>query len=107
MFICRSSAKNFWPALARAGLALDLDLAHQPDAVGVDPLERELLGVPAGHDLRRAASRAASSSSKRARAGRMSRNTHDGSVYLSLRGLDTARCRRHAAISRARSGPTM
>ena len=32
--------------------AVDLDFAHQPDAVGVDPLERELLGVPAGNQLR-------------------------------------------------------
>ena len=37
-----------------AGLALDLDFAHQPDAVGVEALERELLGVPARDDLRRA-----------------------------------------------------
>ena len=35
-----------------AGLAFDLDLAHQPHVVGVDPLERELLGVPAGQGLR-------------------------------------------------------
>ena len=35
-----------------AGFALDLDLALQPDVVGVDALEDELLGVPAGQALR-------------------------------------------------------
>ena len=42
--------------------AVDLDFAHQPDAVGVDLLERELFGVPAGDELAAAGRDAAASS---------------------------------------------
>jgi len=43
--------------LRRARLALDLDLANQAHAIGVDALERELLRAPAGQGLRAGISR--------------------------------------------------
>ncbi len=53
VFSSMSSAKNFWPSFGAAFLALDLDLAHQADAVRVEALEGELLGVPARYQLSR------------------------------------------------------
>ena len=58
-----------------ARLALDLDLALQAHAVGVDPLEGELLGVPARHDLR--AGRQRQERVRQRRYAQERSNTHD------------------------------
>ena len=61
----RSSAKICCPALGPTPMTSTS--SHEPHAVGVEPLDRELLGVPAGNDLRRRRGRRREQEQQRAR----------------------------------------